>query len=179
MRTVRVALASWQPPSTCACCLQGTSSRVDLSPRGIDVRGAAPAVRLPLCPACREHVLFEQHGGERRITLITTLGIGLGILLGAGAGFLLTPARSPLPAYAVALVGATLLSAAFGPLTRRMASRSRPYELLDGVHTRPSTPAELSVAGAVATLTLHSDVFARLVAEAHAPRSTNEGAWLR
>ena len=93
MRTVRVSLSAWQPPSSCACCLQGTGNRVALSPRGIDVRRATPSLALPLCPACSEHVLFAQRGGETRIALMTLLGSALGGLLGAGAGLTLTPPR--------------------------------------------------------------------------------------
>lgn len=175
MKTVRVNLSSWQPPSTCACCLQGTSSRVSLSPRGIEIRGVSPVLSLPLCDNCREHVLFAQRGGAR--VPLATLGGGLvGALAGAAAGWTLGAGSSrAATAAAMGLVLALVLGLVFW----RMASRHRPAELLDEQHTRRGTPAEMSVDGQTATLVLHSDVFARLVADAHAPRSASDAPWQR
>ncbi len=177
MRVVRVNLAAWQPPSSCACCLQGTSNRVALSPRGIDIRRATPSLPLPLCPACREHVLFEQRGGETRITLLTILGMGVGAFLGGGAGMLI-PRPMPVPAFAAVALG-TALGLLLGLVSRRWASRSRPYELLDKAHTRGATPVEMVVEGTQASLSIHSDVFARLVADAHTPRADTAAPWTR
>jgi hypothetical protein len=80
----------------------------------------------------------------------------------------------------VAVVSSFLVAGLFGFAARRIAGRSRPHDLLDEQHARRGAPVEMSTQAGTATLRIHSDVFARLVADAHSPRpSSSDAPWLR